>query len=336
MSTHETARGPWRLTLVTNPDDCNLACAMCPCSAPRPAARPRRMDPALALALLDERRGSHLVEVIPSTMGEPLLWAGLPALLDRCATLGFAVNLTTNGTWPGLGVAGWAAKLLPVLSDVKVSWNAATRATAAVVMQGLDLARAEADLATWAGLRDAHAAAGHRRPTLSLQVTVQRANVDEVPAIVALAARLRVDRVKLNHVQPRPGLAVTTEGSLLRDARGLARWNRAVEAAHRAAEASARNGWPLRVENAVPLREDPDDRVTRGRCPFLGREAFVHFDGRLAPCPHPEAAALGALGSVADAPLGDLWESEAFRALRDGWPSHPLCRACAFRAPGGA
>lgn len=294
------------------------------------------MAPGLALAVLDERRGSPLHEVIPSTMGEPLLWTGLPALLDRCAALGFAVNLTTNGTWPGLGVSGWAAKLLPVLSDVKVSWNGATQRTAAAVMAGLDLAAAVRDLETWSTLRDAHAAAGGRRSTLSLQVTVQAANVDEVPAIVALAGRLRVDRVKLNHLQPRPGLAVTVEGSLLRDAPGLARWNRAVQGARRAAEASAANGWPLRVENAVPLREDPADRVTRGRCPFLGREAFVHFDGRLAPCPHPEAEALGDLGSVADAPLGELWDAHAFRALREAWPSHPLCQSCAFRAPGGA
>jgi hypothetical protein len=40
------------------------------------------MDPELARRVLDERRGSALREVIPSTMGEPLLWPGLDGLVD--------------------------------------------------------------------------------------------------------------------------------------------------------------------------------------------------------------------------------------------------------------
>jgi MoaA/NifB/PqqE/SkfB family radical SAM enzyme len=294
------------------------------------------MAPALALGVLDERRGTALREVIPSTMGEPLLWPGLPALLERCAALGLLVNVTTNGTWPILGAAEWARRLVPLASDVKVSWNGATQAAAGAVMAGLDLAAAVEGVRRFIEVRDALAAAGARRATLSFQVTVQAANVDEVPGIVALAGRLRVDRVKLNHVQPRPGLPVTVEGSLLRDPAGLRRWNAAAEGARRAAQASAEAGWPLRLENAAPLGEDPATRVARGRCPFLGREAWIHFDGRLAPCPHPEAASLGAFCSVAERPLGELWQGEALRALRDGFPAHPLCRECAFRGPGGA
>lgn len=72
---------PWRVTLDSNPDDCNLSCIMCEqhsvhsdAQAKRAAAgiRRRRMDPALIPALLSPLPiGSHgLREVIPSTMGE--------------------------------------------------------------------------------------------------------------------------------------------------------------------------------------------------------------------------------------------------------------------------
>src|SRR5512142_2181963 len=113
------AVGPWRLTLITSPDDCTLACDMCACGLARAQGRrppPRRMDPALAVAVLQERRGSPLREVIPSTRGEPLLWEGLDALLAACGRLGLLVNVTTNGTFPGRGAEAWGEALLPLAS----------------------------------------------------------------------------------------------------------------------------------------------------------------------------------------------------------------------------
>mgnify|MGYP001333895342 CR=1 FL=1 len=87
--------GPWRVTFLTNPDDCNLHCLMCDghsdlarlASGGR-AGPPRRMDLGLPLRVLEERRGTGLAEIIPSTMGEPLLWPDLDGLLDLCARHG--------------------------------------------------------------------------------------------------------------------------------------------------------------------------------------------------------------------------------------------------------
>jgi MoaA/NifB/PqqE/SkfB family radical SAM enzyme len=294
------------------------------------------MAPSLALAVLDERRGSALAEVIPSTMGEPLLWAGLEPLLDRCAALGLAVNVTTNGTFPGRGAAAWASRLVPVASDVKISWNGATAATAAAIMPGLDLGRAVENVAALVAARDAHARAGGRRCGISFQVTVQERNVDELAAIVRLAARLGVDRVKLNHLQPRrPALAGR---SLRRSAEALRRWNAAVREARAAAEEAALAGAAVRLENAAPLAEDPAAPAPFGPCRFVGREAWIHPDGRFAPCPHPAAARgeLGDFGSVAATPLGVLWNGGAFRAFVASYTEHPVCRTCPLRRPGGA
>ncbi|HTN51045.1 MAG TPA: radical SAM protein [Anaeromyxobacter sp.] len=342
MSTRpRTAGGLRRLTLVTCPDDCNLACGMCPCGMARAAGTgtrpPRRMAPALALAVLDERRGSPLREVLPSTMGEPLLWAGLPALLERAGELGLSVTAVTNGTFPGRGPAAWAEALAPVARDLKISWNGATARTAEAIMPGLSFDVAVEGVRAFAAVRDRIAAAGGNRCALTFQVTAQEANVAELPGIVELAGRLGVERVKLNHLQVRaPRLAA---GSLRRSPEAIARWNAAVRAVRAAAARTALpGGGAVRVENAIELAPDPDAPAPRGPCPFLGREAWVLWDGRFAPCPHPaaEAGALGSFGSVADVPLGALWEGEPYRRLLAGYAAHPICAACPFRRPGGA
>jgi MoaA/NifB/PqqE/SkfB family radical SAM enzyme len=292
------------------------------------------MEPALALAALTERRGSALREVIPSTLGEPLLWGGLDALLEACGRHRLSVNVTTSGAFPGRGPEGWAEALLPVASDVKISWNGATARTAERVMAGLSFDAAVDGVRRFVRARDRFVGA---RPTVSFQVTAQEANVGELADIVRLAARLGVDRVKLNHLQPWfPHLA---ERSLRRSAETIERWNAAARAARAAAEeVRLPSGARVVVQNAEPLATDPAAPAPSGPCPFAGREAWIHWDGRLAPCPHPAAAegALGDFGSVAVRPLGALWAAPAFRAFVARVPEHPICRTCRFRRVGGA
>ncbi len=338
LSTHPTSgAGPWRLTLVTNPDDCNLACPMCERGAARRPGPPRRMPPALAERVLRERAGTPLAEVIPSTLGEPLLWPGLDALVELSGALGLALNVTTNGTFPGRGAAAWAEKLVPVASDVKISWNGATAATAEAIMPGLSFEAAVEDVRALVAVRDARAQETGRRCRVSFQVTAQEGNVAELPGIVRLAARLGVDRVKVNHLQVRfPSLAPL---SLRRDVAAIRRWNLAAAGMVAAAEdARAARGGEVLLENVAPLLEDPAAPAPLGPCRFVGREAWIHADGRFAPCPHPAAARgeLGDFGSVEGRTIGKIWGGDGFRELVESYEQHRVCRACSFRRMGGA
>jgi hypothetical protein len=83
--------GPWRITFDTNPDTCNLHCIMCEEHSPAvplqigaqgggPAAT-RDADRA-ARAGVAEAAPNGLREVIPSTMGEPLLYEHFERIID--------------------------------------------------------------------------------------------------------------------------------------------------------------------------------------------------------------------------------------------------------------
>ena len=336
----EKATGPWRVTFVTNPDDCNLACDMCPGHSPLgpgPRRPPRRLDPELVLAVLAEREGSPLREVVPSTMGEPLLWAGLDRLAAACQARGLSLNVTTNGTFPGRGPRAWARLLAPATRDLKVSWNGASAAVAERLMGGLRYEAALDALRAFLVERDAVAAAGGRRCRVSFQVTAQEENLAELPEVVRLAARLGVERVKLHHLQPRlPHLRARCLG---RDGGAAARWNGAVRACLRAAgEAELPGGGRVLLENATELPPGGAAAAPRGPCPFLGQEAWVLADGRFAPCPHPAAAEgeLGEFGDLRRTALAEIWTGQALAGLRAGFLEHPVCRSCSFRRAGGA
>jgi MoaA/NifB/PqqE/SkfB family radical SAM enzyme len=292
------------------------------------------MDPALAARVLRE---GPVEEVIPSTLGEPLLWAGMDALVELCGERGLRLNLTTNGTFPGRGAARWGARLAPVASDVKISWNGATARTAQAIMPGLAFDAAVENVRALAAARDAAARAGARRCRISFQVTAQEGNVGELADVVRLAAALGVDRVKVNQLQVRfPSLAPL---SLRRDAAALRRWNAAAAEARAAAEeVRLPSGGRVLLENVAALAEDPAAPAPAGPCPFVGREAWIHPDGRFAPCPHPAAAAggLGDFGAVGERTLGEIWRGEPLRVLAATYERHEVCATCPFRRPGGA
>ena len=336
--------GPWRITFDTNPDDCNLQCIMCEDHSPysatqserRKAGRPkRRMGIDLIRRVMKESRGTGLREIIPSTMGEPLLYRHFDEILDLCAEYGVKLNLTTNGTFPQRGARAWAERIVPVTSDVKLSWNGATRETHQNVMLGSNWETVLDNVRTFISVRDAHAARGGNRCRVSFQLTFMEINVSELPDIVKLAADLGVDRVKGHHLWAH--FTQMRGQSMRRSAEAIARWNAVVDSAYETAE---RNRLPsgdrVLLENIFKLEEGGEaDIAPDGECPFLGQEAWVAFDGRFNPCCAPDALrrTLGYFGNVNDTSLYDIWESEAYGNLETNYMQNALCQGCNMRRP---
>ena len=336
--------GPWRITFDTNPDDCNLHCIMCEDHSPYSSTQPdrlkaglakRRMDIGLIRRVLAQSRGTPLREIIPSTMGEPLLYRHFDEILDLCAEYGVKLNLTTNGTFPRRGARGWAERIVPVASDVKVSWNGATKGTQEAVMLNSNWEAVLENVRTFITVRDEHADNGGNRCRVTFQLTFMEVNFRELPDIVKLAAEVGVDRVKGHHLWV--NFAQVGGQSLRRNPEAIARWNDTVDAAWEAAERyRLPHGARVLLENVFKLDADGEGDIAAGaECPFLGQEAWVAADGRFNPCCAPDVLrrTLGDFGNVNEVGLYDIWESPRYRALGANYMQNALCRGCNMRRP---
>jgi glycosyltransferase involved in cell wall biosynthesis/MoaA/NifB/PqqE/SkfB family radical SAM enzyme len=339
--------GPWRITFDTNPDDCNLHCIMCEEHSPHsPLQRlrrqqgrpPRRMDVALIERVLESSRGTGLREIIPSTMGEPLLYRDFERILDLCARYEVKLNLTTNGTFPRLGARAWAEKIVPVTSDTKISWNGATAGTHERIMLGTRWEEVVRNVRDFVGVRDEHARAGGNRCRVTFQLTFLEHNVEELPDIVRLAAELGVDRVKGHHLWAH--FPEIRDLSMRRSPEAIGRWNQAVRGAQAAAERHRRaDGTRVLLENLFELdAAGTDDIAPGGACPFLGQEAWVSAEGRFDPCcaPDAERRTLGDFGNLGDNSLGEIWNGAEYRDLVANYRHRKLCRGCNMRKPSEA
>jgi len=338
------ADGPWRITFDTNPDTCNLRCVMCEEHSPhsssqlirRGKGKPRREMPIeMIRRVVADAAPRGLREIIPSTMGEPLLYEHFPEILAICREYGVKLNLTTNGTFPRLGARAWAEQIVPITSDVKISWNGATKQTHESIMLGADWETALENVRTFIAVRDEHARGGGHRCRVTLQLTFLESNVAELPDVVRLASELGVDRVKGHHLWAH--FEEIKEQSMRRSPEAIARWNAAVMCAREVAAVNPLpNGAPVLLENIFVLDEEVmGDLAPGGSCPFLGQEAWVSAAGRFGPCCAPDAQrrTLGEFGNLNEQGLLDVWRGQPYRDLLSSYRTRALCLGCNMRKP---
>ena len=338
--------GPWRITFDTNPDDCNLHCIMCEDHSPYSSTQSdrlssglpkRRMDIDLVHRVLAESAGTPLREIIPSTMGEPLLYRDFDEILDLCAQYGVKLNLTTNGTFPRRGARAWAERIVPVTSDVKVSWNGSTKETQERVMLGARWETVLENVRAFIAVRDEHAAQGGNRCRVTFQLTFMEVNYAELPGVVRLAADMGVDRVKGHHLWAH--FSQIENLSMRRSVEAIERWNATVYEAFKAADKHRLpDGSKVLLDNIFRLDAAYEGEIASdAKCPFLGQEAWVASDGRFNPCCAPDVLrrTLGDFGNVNHTSLYDIWESAAYGDLRSNYMQKPLCQGCNMRRPEG-
>ena len=335
----------WRLTLDTNPEDCNLACIMCEEHSPysdfkqklleQTGQKVRRMPAAWLEPLFQEAKALGIREIIPSTMGEPLLYKDFDRILALCHQYEIRCNLTTNGTFPKRTVEAWAQRIVPVTSDVKISWNGASAATAEQVMLKIDFEQAIENVRVFIRCRDAHAGAGGNFCRVTFQLTFMRNNMHELADIVKLAAALGVDRVKGHQLWDH--FAEIKKLSFLQSPETRAEWNRYVSEAHEAAATCLKpNGERVLLENILPLETSETREVPEQyECPFLGRELWISATGKISPCCAPDELrqGLGDFGSYPETRIKEAVLGESYQQLRNGYKHIALCRGCTMRKP---
>lgn len=336
--------GPWRITFDTNPDDCNLSCIMCEDHSPYSTTRQervaagipkRRMNIELIKKILSEAQGTQLLEIIPSTMGEPLMYQHFEEIIALCHQYQIKLNLTTNGTFARKGVETWAKLIVPIASDVKISWNGASKAVQEKIMLGTQWEKVLANVKKFIAIRNGYALQGGNYCNVTLQLTFLETNVHELADIVQLGIDLGIDRIKGHHLWAH--FKEIKSLSMRRSPEAIARWNEAVIKAQAIAKSQRLpNGKEIKLENIYILdKYAQQDLAPGGECPFLGKEAWVATDGRFSPCcaPDKERRKLGDFGSLADKTLAEIWQSEQYQNLCKNYLQHEVCKGCNMRKP---
>ena len=300
-----------RVTLLTNPDVCNLRCPLCflnqralhncnarsaengngdcppdngrerffYCNKERRALGMGEMNFEVARAAIEmyaaerDASGKRLLrEVIPSTMGEPLLYSHFYELLELCESLEIPMNLTTNGTFPGKWGSDAAMELLlRSCSDIKVSYLASEqfdgwKANVEKLVRVRDKLRKNA-----------------RCATVSLQVTLHKKNLQDVPELVSWASAIGIARIKWNKV-----VLLSSASQMLREMYALDDAQlESLRNEFRSGEFSASN---VKHEGSLFFKNCADQCAVGGKCescPFAD-EVWVWPDGHEDHCPNPE------------------------------------------------
>jgi len=334
-------KGPWRITFETNPDLCNLHCRMCEIHS-RYREDTRSSSRIMPISTIEQVVTSALPfglrEIIPSTMGEPLLYPYFHELLHIVKEKSLKINLTTNGTFPGPGVRNWAEKILPHASDTKFSINGVTADTAESIMEGLDFKKQLANLEQYIAIRNEIAQSGHTLPTVTVQATFMESNFSELPDLLELAIDLGADRFKGHHVWVTwPQIE---KESLRRSDDRIMAWNSMVDTLHAIASRHYRsNGNRIHLENIHKLSPVADTAPARtdlsSFCPFIGKEAWISWDGRFDVCcaPDPLRKTLGSFGNVVEIDFMELWQAKRYSDLVCSAGTPAVCSQCNMKIP---
>ncbi len=340
-----TSKNLWRITIDTNPEDCNLKCVMCEEHSPysdfiptlykETGVKRRRMKFETVEDIFLQAEKLGVKEIIPSTMGEPLMYKGIEGIFELSQRHGIKINLTTNGTFPKLKVEQWANLIVPNTTDVKISWNGATAETAEKVMTGLNYNQVLEKVKEFVAFRNKLFTETGWYCRITFQLTFMQNNMHELADIVKLAAELGVDRVKghqlWTHFEEIKSLSMKATKE------SVANWNEYVKQAYEAQENFRKpNGEKVILENIIPLHDNETKELPEDyECPFLSKELWISATGNISPCCAPDTLRkeLGDFGNISTTTIEDVLQSSVYTELVSNYKTKPLCKTCNMRKP---
>ncbi len=335
----------WRLTIDTNPEDCNLNCIMCEEHSQysnykenlfkKTGIKHRRMPVDWIDDIFKEAKELGVREIIPSTMGEPLLYQHIDKFFELAKKYDIKINLTTNGTFPLKSVTDWAKMIIPVTSDTKISVNGATKATAESIMRGLNFDQQMQNVRKFVAYRDKYFSETGYYSRISFQLTFMQNNMHELAEIIKLAVEIGIDRIKGHHLWTH--FDEIKHLSFKKDKNSIAKWNELVDEAKETAENYKKaDDTKILLEQIDYLKDNEPVEVPQDyECPFLGRELWISATGKISPCCAPDELrdTLGDFGHYPETKLKDVLHSDIYLNLIKNYKKHSLCKTCVMRKP---
>ncbi len=191
---------PFKVAQIEVTSRCSTGCVFCP----HDALSKRWADGDISLETYRDHIAPHLELfdlVYLQGWGEPMLHEGLWDMLELAQQKGCRTGFTTNGTWLQ---EEQNRKLVDMGVDmISVSFAG----SAAPIHQALRTKSKFADLCrNFESLANLKKQTGSTRPWLELHFLMTRANMDEFPALVDLAASLGADEVVATNLTYSPSL----------------------------------------------------------------------------------------------------------------------------------
>ncbi len=316
---------PWRITIDTNPDQCNLKCIMCDTHSIYNKNQIKRqpMSSELLDCILKQSIDTGVKEIIPSTMGEPLLYPYFDKFIDILMPSETKLNLTTNGTFPKKGAETWARILLPITSDTKISINGILPSLNEKIMIQAKTEEVLKNIKTYLKIRDEIKQVNtNHQPTITLQVTFMHSNLAGIKEVIEYAIEHNVDRVKGHH------LWVTypeLEKEDLRHPEHEGIWNNFVnEVAPYKKQINLENFIEISESSSIPRHYN---------CQFLGKELWIDCRGNYNVCcaPSDKRQTLGNFGNINDIKIGDIFNTNSYKNLVENYKNKLLCQTCLLR-----
>ena len=335
----------WRITLDTNPEDCNLSCTMCEEHSPfskfikeKLNGKRRRMPKEWLESIFQQAKALGVKEIIPSTMGEPLLYKHFAYIVELCYKYNIKMNLTTNGTFPKTtkkSVTEWAKLLVPITTDIKISLNGDTAQTAQKIMLKINFEEALANVKDFIHIRNEYFTETGYKCRVTFQLTFMQNNMHELADIIALAAKLDVDRVKGHQLWTH--FDEIKDLSMRHSPESILQWNEYVRQAYDAQEKYRKpNGEKVILENIIPLDVNELQEIPENyNCPFLEKELWISPTGKISPCCAPDEMreTLGDFGNIENDTIESVLNSKNYTNLITNYKQIPLCKTCNMRKP---
>ena len=335
----------YRLTIDTNPELCNLHCIMCEEHSylsnfkenlfRETGIKQRLMPKEWLEGIFVQAKELNVQEIIPSTMGEPLIYEHFETILELCKKYSIQLNLTTNGTCPRKSAEEWANLIIPITKDIKFSLNGATKQTAESIMQGLNFDKQIENIKTFSEIRNSIFEKTGHYCTLSFQLTFLQTNMHQISEIIKLAAELDIDRIKGHHVWTH--YKELEELSFKKSQESINQWNNIIEIASAAIEKyKKKNGKKIVLENFFRLELNENKEIPESyECPFLNKELWISAIGEISPCCAPDnlRKSLGYFGNIQHNSLLDVLNSQNYLDLVKNYKQKQLCRTCNMRKP---
>jgi MoaA/NifB/PqqE/SkfB family radical SAM enzyme len=312
---------------------CNLRCEMCPIQFREdgPPHGPLAFMPFDHFTrLVDQFEG--MTELHLQGLGEPMLH---PRFFDMVAyAAGRGIEVSTNSNLTVLNASRAELCVTSGLHRLHVSIDGAERETYEGIRHGARLTRVLENVERLLAARDRR---GTLLPHLTLVMVVMRRNLDELPQLVHLAARYRMEAMWVQHLAHD-----FAEETLPERYRPMRQWVEAetllgedpqrIELRFGEARAAAAElGLSLRLPN-IPPRPHPPGTSGRGRCDWPWRGAYLSYQGLAMPCCMVATPDRAHFGDMTKEGVEAVWngaEYEEFRRRLDSDDPPQICKSCA-------